>query len=149
MDHVLGDESKFLRLGPVSQFDRTIKIETELQQYLKGLLEQDEIPESNFRFLKPVGSSRPRMYGLPKIHKSSCPLRPILSMSGSPQYAVSRWLCSILQPVLSLYSTYCVRDTLEFVNQLRDLSVPSNGSMCSFDVVSLFTNVVGDYRHML
>ena len=31
MDHVLGDESKFLRLGPVPQFDRTIKIETELQ----------------------------------------------------------------------------------------------------------------------
>ena len=102
MDHVLGDESKFLRLGPVSQFDRTIKIETELQQYLKGLLERDEISESNFRFLKPVGSSRPRMYGLPKIHKSSCPLRPILSMSGSPQYAVPRWLCSILQPVLCL-----------------------------------------------
>ena len=141
MDHVLGDESKFLRLGPVSQFDRTIKIETELQQYLKGLLERDEISESNFRFLKPVGSSRPRMYGLPKIHKSSCPLRPILSMSGSPQYAVSRWLCSILQPVLSLYSTYCVCDTFEFVSQLRDLSVPSNGSICSFDVVSLFTNV--------
>ena len=48
------------------------------------------------------GSSRPRMYGLPKNHKSSCPLRPILSMSSSPQYAVSRWLCSLLKPVLSL-----------------------------------------------
>ena len=98
-------------------------------------------PRAIFRFLKPVGSSRPRMYGLPKIHKSSCPLHPIFSMSGFPQYAVSRWLCSLLQPVLSLYSTYCVRDTFEFVSQLRDLSVLSNGSMCSLDVVSLFTNV--------
>ena len=68
------------------------------------------------------------------------PLRPILSMSGSSQCAVSCWLCSILQPVLSLYSTYRVRDTFEFVSQLRELSVPSNGSMFSFDVVSLFTN---------
>ena len=140
MDRILGDGSKFLRLGPVSLFDRTLKIETELQHYLKGLLESDEISESNLRFLKPVGSSRPRMYGLPKIHKPSCPLRLILSMSGSPQYAIHRWLCSLLQPVLSLYSTYCVSDTFEFVSELKDMSVPSSGYMCSFDV-SLFTNV--------
>ena len=43
--------------------------------------------------------------------------------------------------MLSLYSTHSLRDTFEFVSNLKDLSVPSNGCMCSFDVVSLFTNV--------
>ena len=43
--------------------------------------------------------------------------------------------------MLNLYSTYCIRDTFEFVSKLKDLSVSSNGYMRSFDVVSLFTNV--------
>ena len=138
---LLSDETKFLRLGPVTEYDRTIKIETEICHHLKRVMELNEISENEFNILKPIGSSRPRMYGLPKIHKAGCPLRPILSMSGSPQYSVSRWLCSLLQPVVSLYGTRCVRDSFHFLDELNDASVPPNGFLCSFDVVSLFTNV--------
>ena len=80
------------------------------------------------------------MYGVPKIHKSGVPLRPILSMSGSPQYAVSQWLCSVLEPVLLKYGSHCVKDSFTFCQELKDAQLPMDGFMCSFDVVSLFTN---------
>ena len=129
------------QLGPADKYDKTMKIEEELAEYLNLLLERNEMSQTDHDSSVPKGSSRPRMYGLPKIHKSTIPLRPILSMSGSPQYRVSVWLCKLLQSVLSLYSVHCVRDTFDFVELLSELSVPSEGCLCSFDVVSLFTNV--------
>jgi len=40
-----------------------------------------------------------------------------------------------------MYSRYCVRDTFEFLDVLNESVLPPNGVLCSFDVVSLFTNV--------
>ena len=138
---ILRDQSKFLSLGPVSQFDRTAKIEQCLREYLKTLFDSGEIPECVYKTIFPVGSSRPRMYGLPKIHKLDVPLRPILSMCGSSQYNISKWLCEHLKPVVQYYGERCVRDSFMFSDAVRTKGLSRNGYMCSFDVVSLFTNV--------
>ena len=51
---------------------------------------------------KPRGSQLLRMYGLPKIHENSVPLRPILAMMSSPQHKLARWLASIIDPIRKL-----------------------------------------------
>ena len=83
------------------------------------------------------------MYGLPKIHKPEpIPLRPILSMSGSAQHELARWLGEVLEPVLAKCSSRVVKDSFSFCEALRQEGEPMEGSfMCSFDVKSLFTNV--------
>ena len=83
------------------------------------------------------------MYGLPKVHKPNpIPLRPILSMVGSAQHEMARWLTKVLQPVLQQYSSHLIKDSFEFVNTLREFGeVGEDSFMCSFDVKSLFTNV--------
>ena len=141
MMKILNAKSKFLSLGPVSRFDRTAKIEQNIRGYLKRLLDSREIPESVYKQVLPVGSVRPRMYGLPKVHKADVPLRPILSMCGSSQYDLSNWLCELLKPVVQFYSGRCVKDSLAFGEAVRTVNLPVNGYMCSFDIVSLFTNV--------
>ena len=141
MMNILRDQSKFLRLGPVSDFDRTAKIEQRLREYLKKLFESREIPEEIYQNILPVGSARPRMYGLPKIHKPDVPFRPILSMCGSPQYDISAWLCNHLKPVIQYYGKHCVKDSFMFSDAIRTKDLTAGGYMCSFDVVSLFTNV--------
>ena len=118
MISILNDSTKFLCLGPSSQFDHTLKTEYFLQSYLKKLLDSKEISE-NVCNICPNGSVRPRLYGLPKVHKTGVPLRPILSMSGSPQYRISKWLCGMLKPVVNYYGTRCVQDGLFLVTQLN------------------------------
>ena len=141
MKFILDDTSKFVRLGPVKTHDKTLSVEAQLNKFLADLVSAGEITEQLHDSLRAVGSQRPRMYGLPKIHKEGCPLRTILSMTGSPQYVVSQWLCELLEPVLSKYSARCVKDSFGFVNLLKEKRIPSTGHMCSFDIVSLFTNV--------
>ena len=141
MMKILSDSSKFERLGPSSEFDHTLKTEHRLQSYLKSLLASKEIAACVYNDTLPTGSVRPRLYGLPKVHKPGVPLRPILSMSGSPQYAISKWLCEILKPVVEHYGTRCVKDSFTFSDSVKRTKLSYDGYMCSFDVVSLFTNV--------
>ena len=82
------------------------------------------------------------MYGLPKIHKKDVPLRPILSMTGSAQHQLAKWLTSLLQPVLQNLSSNCLSDSFTFVKEVRKfIFSPSSVFLCSFDISSLFTNV--------
>jgi len=141
MEAILTDETKFKKLGPAKDYDKTEKVEKSLDQHLMHLMKSKQIEKWEYEAMTPDGSSRPRAYGLPKIHKQDVPLRPILSMSGSPQFSISKWLADMLAPVLSKYSTRCVKDSFEFGSIIRNTAVVPNAVMCSYDVVSLFTNV--------
>ena len=81
------------------------------------------------------------MYGLPKIHKQDVPLRLILSMTGSAQHRLAQWLTSVIDPVLSLYSTHCISDSFTFADKVKTFNFPPSVFLCSYDVCSLFTNV--------
>ena len=56
----------------------------------KLLLKQKEITEEVHTCIRPTGSQRPRLYGLPKTHKDGVSLRPILSMVNSAQHELAK-----------------------------------------------------------
>ena len=140
MLEIVDDRSKFEYIGPVERYDKTHRIELKLREFLTQLEEAEELPKSVTDSLKPTGSQRPRLYGLPKTHKEGTPLRPILSMLSSPQHKLAKFLNELLQPVTTKFSKYTVKDSFEFVSKIRSV-VGENTYMASFDVKSLFTNV--------
>ena len=88
---------------------------------------------------------RPRIYGLPKIHKRDVLLCPILSMCHSVQHSLAKWLAECLNAVLEVYSGFCVKDSFIFVSIIRQLSFCNYSQfLVSFDIVSLFTNILLD-----
>ena len=82
MNSILQDETKFLTLGPSSEKVNTSKIESRIQRRLLQLHKDDWLPANLYDLIRPTGSQRLRMYGLPKTHKKDMPLQPILSMTG-------------------------------------------------------------------
>ena len=112
----------FLKLGDLS-FD-----EKKLQKRFLELFKSKLISKEIYEFIRPVGSQRPRMYGLPKIHKSGIPLRPTLSMCHSTQHSLAKWLVDVLNPVLEFYSVCCVKDIfLHYSSTARLYGVPILG----------------------
>ena len=61
------------------------------------------------------------MYGLLKTHKPKILLLPILSMTGLAHYESSKWLASLLQPVLDRYTVHCISDSFTFADYIRKL----------------------------
>ena len=146
MMSILSDEKKFERIGNAETNDTTLQQERSLQAFLLRQYKAGHISQEVYAQIRPrpVGSSRPRMYGSPKTHKPGVPLRPILSMVNAPQHELAKWLATILRPVLQKYGEQAVKDTFEFCETLEQCAADSDVTrsfMCSFDVKSLFTNI--------
>ena len=140
MDAILGDPDKFLKLGDLS-FDDTHRIENKLQKLFLELLKSKSISKEINEFIRLVGSHRPRMYRLPKIHKSGIPLRLILSMCHSTQHSLAKWLVEVLNPVLEFYSGCCVKDSFTFSSTISRLPVCMESQFLVSFHVSLFSNI--------
>ena len=82
MNSILKDFSQFQNIGPVNDNDNTAKMEGKLQKWLLKLHKDGYFTELEYNEIRPTGSQRPRMYGLPKTHKPDVFLRSILSMIG-------------------------------------------------------------------
>ena len=88
--------------------------------------------------MKSKGGQPPRLYGTAKVHKTTIPARPVLSMPGSPYHntavAVTKWLSVIPES-----KSQCTVQKIS--NQLKDIELDEDEVLVSFDVVSLYTNV--------
>ena len=59
------------------------------------------------------------MYGLPKVHKSGLPLRPILSTVNSYNYCLSKYLVYLLKPFT--VGSFSVKDSFTFASEVGKL----------------------------
>ena len=143
MMDILNDATKFELLGNCDEYDTTGRNERALQAFLLRKVKENQISAEVYYRIRPTESVRPKMHGLPKVHKTEpIPLRLIPSMAGCAQHEIARWLAEILQPVLNRFSALLLKDSFEFCKVLRDFGpVQEDSFMCSFDVKSLFTNV--------
>ena len=72
--------------------DPTNKIKAQLITKLRKIKQQTNMDEGTYRAMYPTGCIPPMFYGLPKIHKTGNPLRPIVSSKGLVTYEVSKVL---------------------------------------------------------
>ncbi|VDN17051.1 unnamed protein product, partial [Dibothriocephalus latus] len=84
-----------------------------------------------------------RLYDLTKVHKEGDPLRPIVSLKGTPTYRVTKWLFRCLKFLtVDLETMVCL--SKQFLEKLKGVSFLSSDIMVSFDVTSLFTSTSRD-----
>ncbi len=108
-----------------------------------------KLPAGQWFYLNPKTRICPRIYGLPKIHKPTVPLRPIVDFTGSPTYAWAKYLARILRPLSGKTDSFVLNST-QFSQEIRHLCLQHNEVMLSYDVVSLYTKVPIDdaLRHI-
>ena len=136
---IISDKSKFKLLDK----DPTLSREAKLQRLLRKLKKQGSIDNNTYSKIFPSGSQPARFYGLPKLHKhvdhsTPPPLRPIVSSINSYNYKLSKYLCSLLSPLVP--NDYTTKDSFTFVDELNNQDINSK-YIVSFDVKSLFTNI--------
>ena len=79
------------------------------------------------------------MYGLIKVHKNNNPARPVISMIGTPEYQLAKFLDSIIKSYIP--DSYMLHSTDHFFDELNNFQFKADHKLVSFDVQSLFTNV--------
>ena len=154
--------------------DYLTKIHTHLQDHntykprtyqctpIEYMHSQHIIDKANMEFLlPPKNTCTPLSYGLPKIHKTDCPLCPIVSGCDGPTDHLPAYITHFIQPLASNLPSH-IKDTKHFINLIEKLPhFPSNTFLVTADVRSLYSNIphekdIADvihfmekYRHLL
>lgn len=109
---------------------------------LEDALTKKWITEKQFDFLRNHFPTTPVLYLLPKIHKSliNPPGRPIISSNESLLEPLSQFVDFHIRDIVKALPSY-VADTSDVLRQLKDLTLPEQAFLVSFDVESLYTNI--------
>jgi len=114
--------------------------EKEMNRYLNSLLKTKVIDEKVYYQLHSTCSSPAVFYGLPKIHKTNIPLRPIISTTATYNYQLSKHLTKILSEVRKKPPSF-IKDSFELMKKITKLESNNNEILISFDIDNLYTNV--------
>ena len=85
----------------------------------------------------------PHFYGLPNVHKATMPLWPIVSSIGTISYGVAKYLAKVLSPLVGR-TEHHVKNTKDFVRDIREIRIEPDEELRSYDVSALFTSVPVD-----
>ena len=80
--------------------DPTSLLKKKLITLLKDIKQTGGLSTQKYKQLYPTSAVPPKFYGLPKIHKTGTPLRPIVSSRGSITYGVAKELSHIIKPLV-------------------------------------------------
>ena len=140
VETLLSDDSKFKPINNDKNINKLIySLENKICRFLRAIKSKGIIDESTYKDTVPIGSKPGILYGLPKIHKPNCPIRPILSAIKTPSYNLAKFLI----PLINKWSTneYTTKDTFHFTSEITNFPNANKYIMASFDIKSLFTNV--------
>ena len=138
MNDILKDKTKF-KVVSGNIYKNTMKLENRVWTFLRKLKSNMAINSKQYDRLKPTGSTPGRLYGLPKVHKIGTPCRPVLSAINTATYALAKLLVPIINPLC--INKYTAKDSFSVAKLLNKTVMPNNITMCSFDIVSLYTNI--------
>ena len=120
--------------------DPTSKLRNKLITILKDIKHTGSLSTNKYKQLYPTSTVPPKFYGLPKIHKVSTPLRPIVSSRGFLTYGVAKELAYIIKPLVG-QSPHHLKNTQHFIQSLQGKKLEPGEVITSFDVKALFTSV--------
>ena len=120
--------------------DPTSRQKAKLIRMLKKIKAEGGISEEKYKKMYPMGAGSPKFYGLPKIHKQDIPLRPIVSSTGTVSYNTSKELANILKPLVG-WTTHHLKNTKDFIDQIKDVKLLPDETIISYDIKALFTSV--------
>ena len=104
------------------------------------LMELNKIDALNKKYNNPVfelsqiHTMLPEGYGLPEVHKPEVPLKMIISTINSPCHKLTK-IVVLKKPL------FHIDDNFALIEKLKDIVIPFDYIILSFDVTSLFINI--------
>ena len=141
--NIPSDSKEFVKSSVVvdKHLNIIVGIEKKLTNLLKELKASEAISETDYKKLKPRGSSFGVLDGLYKTHKKvldKCPsFRPILSAVKTPSYNLAEFLVPLIEPITK--NNFTDKNSFEFCKEICETN--PEYFMASLDVESLFTNI--------
>ena len=104
----------------LSKRDKSItSVEKQANNLVWSFVKENKITVPVYRQLKCDKSVTPKIYDLPKLHKSGIPLRPIVLFIGAPTNQLSKFLVNVSSPLL-MYD-FSINNSKHFVQRINEI----------------------------
>ena len=138
-DSIVLDKEKFEEiLVPENENHPIISNENKIKSFLYRNVKKS-LDESVYNNIVPSGSQPGKLYGLCKVHKSGHPMRPVISMIGTAEYRLAKYLDNFIKP--NINTEWSVNSITNFMDRIDEFKFSEGGELVSSDVCSLYTNV--------
>ena len=74
------------------------------------------------------------------LHKENVPLHPIVDTINSPTYKLEKYLDNRLKLLTGKTGSY-IKDSMSWINKIKDEQLDDNNILVIFDVISLYTKI--------
>lgn len=132
--NLLGDRTVYhpIRTNPLKTISKTVNSFCNKLEDSKYITKNQklQILSHSFRL--------PQITFLPKIHKETIPLRPLVDGTGSHLHYLAKYL---FKQIKYIPHPSAINNSIEFASTVNNIEIPPNHVMVSFDVVSLFTSI--------
>ena len=133
----LYDQSAYQKLDT----DPTEKYTQKVSDTIKDLQERKIITDTVADYLTPENTTAGRFYTIPKVHKPTIPMRPIVSGNNTATERISEYVDFHLRPLVETTPSY-IQDTTDFLKKLMSIKdLPEGVLLATMDVTSLYTNI--------
>ncbi|KAI5631461.1 reverse transcriptase (RNA-dependent DNA polymerase) domain-containing protein [Phthorimaea operculella] len=92
-------------------------------------------------FLIQMNPTPPRLHGYYKLHKEDQPIRPVVSYTGAPAYKLAKLANHLYKKLTKFKPTHTVENSIDLIQKIDNIIVPSQAKLVSFDVKNLFPSV--------
>nr|CAH7767041.1 unnamed protein product [Callosobruchus chinensis] len=133
---LINNDSSYIELNS----DPTLAIERQSNNIIKKLFNSRQISQEQKKSFTIYNTVSPKFYALPKIHKPTLSVRPIVASIGSPTQALASFVTEILT-LAHKKGEYYIKDSFDVSQQFNRRQLPHDHVIASLDVVSLFSNV--------
>ena len=120
----------------------TPRLEAETKRLIKSTM-VGKVPDKIVKSIIPSGSRTAELYGLPKTHKPSVPLRPIVSACGDPLDKLT-WLLERIITQLLVFAPAHLSNTQDYLQRISTQfpgGLPAGSIVFSVDVTNLYGNI--------
>ena len=116
LDCTINDSSKFHEINQDTKVHPIIKKEKFINYYVNKYL--NSYGSETVKNFIPKGSSLGKMYGLIKVYNNNNPARPVISMIGTPEYQLAKFLDSIIKITYQIHTCYITSNLKRITNLL-------------------------------
>ena len=137
------DTNRYTILDKLPDIDT---IFTLLENILIPFVNQNLITNTVLKYILQLRQQKPRfaiIYFLPKIHKNKIPIpcRPICSQPGTPTYFASKFLATILLPMIKSHVPSYIDDPIVVLDMLNTTQFHPSTKLLTADIASLYDNI--------
>jgi hypothetical protein len=83
----------------------------------------------------------PILKGLPKLHKTNIPIRPIVNWKNAPAYPRARLVTEVINNLIPLPFSFNVNNSIHLMRDLQEILITASTRLTSFDISDMYTNI--------